>query len=281
MFQLYQFISVGSFLQFLLSYHFVQRHFVPRNTDLNAPQSAMAVRVEGVLTQLIFDHALKIRMREDGPATGTSTPGTATATATGTPSSQNKSLPDVSDNSTSPTEPPSASTSQTPAPSSPSTDTPTQTAENSQSSKEGSNPQSNLTGRINNLMSSDLDAITEARNILFVILQAPLEIALCVWFLWTVLGVSSLVGLAFLLLGLGVPGRVAVLVKTAQIERMKATDERVQDVSESEPRSYSVTQRVQALTNASTSSSICCHSYDQDVWLGRKNQDSPGTIARC
>ena len=47
---------------------------------------------------------------------------------------------------------------------------------------------SSLIGKINNLISSDLDNIVEGRELFYLIFYAPLKVALSIWFLYVVLG---------------------------------------------------------------------------------------------
>ncbi len=54
--------------------------------------------------------------------------------------------------------------------------------------KDDTDKGSNLVGRINNLISTDLENITEGRDFLFVFIDAPLEVALRIGFLYTILG---------------------------------------------------------------------------------------------
>lgn len=56
---------------------------------------------------------------------------------------------------------------------------------NSSSSESAS---SSLVGRINNLISSDLDNIVEGRQLAYIVIFIPLKIALSVWFLYVILG---------------------------------------------------------------------------------------------
>lgn len=48
-------------------------------------------------------------------------------------------------------------------------------------------PSSNLVGKINNLISTDLGNITEGRDFLWGVILAPIQIAICILFLWEVL----------------------------------------------------------------------------------------------
>ncbi|KAG8830089.1 hypothetical protein FRC17_005452 [Serendipita sp. 399] len=57
----------------------------------------------------------------------------------------------------------------------------------------------NLVGKINNFVSTDLGNITEARDFLFMVWYTPLQIAICVWFLYSILGVASILGMGVLI----------------------------------------------------------------------------------
>lgn len=67
-----------------------------------------------------------------------------------------------------------------------------------------------------------------------VLIQIPLQLVLCIAFLYALLGYSAFVGLAFLLCLFPVPGYVAKLIQRVQVTRMEKTDGRVQTVTESE-----------------------------------------------
>lgn len=163
----------------------------------------------------MFEHSLKIRLREDGPASAIIT---ASATAIGTPVSSTEPLPSTLDTEVvQGLEPGTSDTTDPPAPPARS-DTPSTQA----SVPTLSTMHSNLTGRINNLISSDLDNISSARDVLFPLIQGPLEIFLCVWFLYTFLKASAFVGIGLLVVGLVVPAKTAQLTQWAQAETMKA-----------------------------------------------------------
>ncbi|KAJ7472355.1 hypothetical protein B0H11DRAFT_1867129 [Mycena galericulata] len=90
----------------------------------------------------------------------------------------------------------------------------------------------NLVGKMNNLVTSDLQNITEAKDFMLLFVYFPLQLGLCIWFLHTVLGWSAFVGLAAIIVMLPVPGYVGKWVQTVQRELAKKTDSRVQSVSE-------------------------------------------------
>ncbi|KAF8904793.1 hypothetical protein CPB84DRAFT_1772829 [Gymnopilus junonius] len=71
----------------------------------------------------------------------------------------------------------------------------------------------NLIGKINNLVTTDLGNITDARDFLMLILSVPLQIIICTIFLYKLLGWST-------------------MLQSVQRNRMKMTDARVQEVTE-------------------------------------------------
>lgn len=99
-------------------------------------------------------------------------------------------------------------------------------------SKEGTgkaftSPEHSKVGMINNLMSTDLEQLTEARDFFLLIGSAPIELIFAVWFLYDLLGWSSLVGVALMLLSMAVPGITAKILARIQIKSRKATDARI------------------------------------------------------
>ncbi|KAJ7678094.1 hypothetical protein DFH06DRAFT_975898 [Mycena polygramma] len=90
----------------------------------------------------------------------------------------------------------------------------------------------NLVGKLNNLVTSDLQNITEAKDFMLLFVNVPLQLVLCISFLYAVLGWSAFVGLATILIMLPIPGYVGKWVQTVQRELSKKTDSRIQSVSE-------------------------------------------------
>lgn len=88
-------------------------------------------------------------------------------------------------------------------------------------------PEHSKVGMINNLMSTDLDQLTEARDFFLLIGSAPIELVFAVWFLYDLLGWSSLVGVALMLLSMAVPGITAKILARIQVKSRKATDARI------------------------------------------------------
>ncbi|KAJ7233850.1 P-loop containing nucleoside triphosphate hydrolase protein [Mycena haematopus] len=130
------------------------------------------VRLEAIITQLVFEHALRIRFKSEASIDASKSAGTTSR---------------------------------------------------------GNN---HLIGKLNNLVTSDLQNITEAKDLMLLFVNMPLQLILCIWFLYVVLGWSAFVGLATILMMLPIPGYVGKWVQTVQRELSKKTDARIQSVSE-------------------------------------------------
>ncbi|KAF8592008.1 P-loop containing nucleoside triphosphate hydrolase protein [Ramaria rubella] len=200
------------------------------------------VRTEGILTQLVFDHSLRIRMKEETEVTSTpttvaTTPDTrsiaetdATEIGAGSSDGCEDTLQESGNMST-------ASLAQSVAKGK-------RKAANISCAisavptpgPDGAKPveakASNLVGKINNFVSTDLGNITDGRDFLFIAWYGPLQLAICIWFLYAVLGWSALVGMGVMLISVPLPGYVAKLLNGVQTQRMQKTDARVQAVTE-------------------------------------------------
>ncbi|KAJ8703097.1 hypothetical protein PTI98_001750 [Pleurotus ostreatus] len=232
------------------------------------------VRVEAMLTQLLFEHALRIRVKaetssssSEGSVKDASVASSSSNSGSSTPAASTPALPaqewtepgheerDVSVTSTliasnedgSPTpstrdsvgaktlvgsiksklrsrfskdkngkKEPSKTAAKAP-----------EAATDSSESGDG-----NLVGKLNNLVSTDLSNITDARDFIFLLIYVPIQVVLGITFLYVILGWSAFVGLAVMLLLFPAPGYVAQIMQKYQQQRMKRTDARVQNVTE-------------------------------------------------
>ncbi|KII93466.1 hypothetical protein PLICRDRAFT_35686 [Plicaturopsis crispa FD-325 SS-3] len=185
------------------------------------------VRAEAIITQLVFEHALRIRMKAETPESSSSSPNTPVAT---TPDSSSIAEGSTEDGTGSADDTLRASSSSDASAvnkgKQKSIEAPTPAADAKPANTD------NLVGKINNLVSTDLDNIVDARDFLFVVLYMPLQIGLCTWFLYNILGWSTFVGIAAMILLFPLPGYVAKYIHTVQSTRMKKTDARVQIVTE-------------------------------------------------
>ncbi|KAH7918842.1 hypothetical protein BV22DRAFT_1100095, partial [Leucogyrophana mollusca] len=189
------------------------------------------VRTEGIITQLLFNHSLRIRMKAEPPDDGkggnftaASTPDTASIAESSTPDDEVGT--NGSEEETIQPSPASATFSSGKG---------KQKVKDGKGTKDTSTPKSsadNLVGKINNLVTTDLNIATDGRDFLIVGLYIPLQISLCIWFVYNILGWSALVGLVVMILLLPIPGYVAQKIQTVQITKMNKTDARVQTVTE-------------------------------------------------
>ncbi|KAF8213507.1 P-loop containing nucleoside triphosphate hydrolase protein [Mycena galopus ATCC 62051] len=215
------------------------------------------VRCEAILTQLVFEHALRIRVKAETAENKSSTSGTSTPREGEIPS------PTARENSSgdetlnlADTE--AVSRDETVQASSSSINSTTSSKAKGEAKEEPteSGDASNLVGKMTNLVSApfasyrliprqyalfllissqvttDLGNITDGRDFLLLLLYIPLQIALCAVFLYKVLGWSSFVGMGVMVLMFPLPGYVAKMVQTVQQQRLKKTDARVQEVTE-------------------------------------------------
>ncbi|KAJ7642966.1 P-loop containing nucleoside triphosphate hydrolase protein [Mycena polygramma] len=90
----------------------------------------------------------------------------------------------------------------------------------------------NLRGKINTLLTVDRNNISEACNVLVLLVLVPIQIIGSIVFLYEVLDWSAFVGMATMIALFPLPGYVAKILSVVQTEVLKGTDERVQVVSE-------------------------------------------------
>jgi ABC-type multidrug transport system fused ATPase/permease subunit len=164
-------------------------------------------RVQALLTALIFDHALRVRVvasPSQGKDQEEQKPVDGHSGQDGTPN----------DDDLTPTPTPTA------APPAPGTNG---------TGSNNSNPTAHigLSGLITDLATSDLQNILGGNQFLLIFLDAPLETLLTVGFLYSVLGWSAFAGLAVLLLLLPLPAYLSSRMAAAQGRKMKCTDARV------------------------------------------------------
>ncbi|KAG8914835.1 hypothetical protein FRC00_010530 [Tulasnella sp. 408] len=177
----------------------------------------LLIRAEALITQLVFEHSLKIRVKSE-TGTGNSNTASLAATAVGSREASVHVHEHPTEESGTPVvgESGQASSSRkgkapSVVPSEPSS------AAGTRKKEDPSQKDKNLVGKITNLISVDLGNIVEARDFLFVI--------------W-ILGWAAFVGLAVVIATIPIPGYVATFLNKIQVEQMKMTDARVQSVTE-------------------------------------------------
>ncbi|KZT65009.1 P-loop containing nucleoside triphosphate hydrolase protein, partial [Daedalea quercina L-15889] len=180
----------------------------------------MLVRTTGIITQLVFAHALRIRLKAEVPDTPASS---TVTTAVGTP--DNASEDETARASTISSSTKGKGKSKV-------------SSEGGESRKEGTKNSedakgANLVGKINNLVTTDLDNLINGRDFLFIVVEIPLQLGLCIWFLYAILGWRFVCDVVYVWHALMLLTTARLLIQTVQIDKMKKTDIRVQSVTES------------------------------------------------
>ncbi|KAJ3513917.1 hypothetical protein NLJ89_g2683 [Agrocybe chaxingu] len=171
------------------------------------------VRTECILTELVFEHSLRIRVKAETSSSRTTKANpSGSATPVSAESSNSNEAPDGSSASNGKGK--GKELSQLP------------------DSEEKKSKAVNVIGKLNNLVTSDLTNITQSRDFLIVCMYVPLQITLSMIFLYQLLGWSAWVGFILTVVLIPAPGYFVTLMRKAQATRMKVTDARVQTVSE-------------------------------------------------
>ncbi|OSX63327.1 hypothetical protein POSPLADRAFT_1074001 [Postia placenta MAD-698-R-SB12] len=201
------------------------------------------VRIEAIMTQLVFEHALRMRVKADvsdapmstGNTTVAGTPDTVSLAESGSAPAREDVNNSEDDGNLSSTNTAAGETSSTQRKDK-STVSVQQSQEDSGSSIKPSEDteykDQNGAGKVNNLITTDLDAIAGARDIFQFVVQVPVQLVLCIWFLYDVLGWSALAGMALMVLMLPLPSTLSGKIRGVHAEKMKRTDSRVQAVTE-------------------------------------------------
>ncbi|EMD41580.1 hypothetical protein CERSUDRAFT_110129 [Gelatoporia subvermispora B] len=181
----------------------------------------VSVRIQAIITSLVFDHALRIRVKSDeDKSTGSVVPSASTTPDTASVVESTLDSP--------PSEEETVRASSVGADSS--------GKNQKKDEKPGAAPEGekskNLVGRLNNLVTVDTEKITSAKDFWVLFIMVPIQTTLSIWFLYDVLGWSSFVGLVTMLVLFPIPGYITSLTQKVQREKMKRTDARTQVVTE-------------------------------------------------
>ncbi|KAH8101555.1 hypothetical protein BXZ70DRAFT_101862 [Cristinia sonorae] len=186
--------------------------------------NVIGVRSGAIINQLVFDHALHIRLKAEvggeassGQPTDVPTPDTASLLQQ--PGLSEESPEDSSDVGRKPDQ----------------LQAQTSDAVSETSTKvtgEAQPTENNLLGRINNLVTTDAANISNGADLAMIVLYVPVQLSLCVLFLYAILGWSSFVGIGATVLFFPVPGYFSKMMAGTQKTKMQKTDARVQTVTE-------------------------------------------------
>lgn len=170
--------------------------------------------MEAIFTQLVLQHALRIRVvaeakSESSPASTSAAPTPPTHSAAPSISGDHEAegssdSSDTAAESTITTAESEATAVASNAPASASKDAGKSTAEAALAPKDTAT-QKSLIGRMNNLISSDLQAIGKATEFIQIVVASPLMVFGTITFLYTILGWSALAGFGVMLLMMPLP----------------------------------------------------------------------------
>jgi ABC-type multidrug transport system fused ATPase/permease subunit len=140
-------------------------------------------RVQAILTELIFEHGLRIRLKAEasgespsGPGTGAQTPGDPSSSDAGTVAdrSPNPSATTLIEGSDGESDVAKGKARAEPV--------------KKETAAQQPKKKDNLVGKINTLVTVDVDRIAESKDFLMVLLLVPLELTTSMIFLYVVLG---------------------------------------------------------------------------------------------
>ncbi|KZT60648.1 P-loop containing nucleoside triphosphate hydrolase protein, partial [Calocera cornea HHB12733] len=193
----------------------------------------MMVQAESILTQVIFEHALRVRLTDDAMISASPAPASGTATATrsdeqstSTPGTLRAETPTLVGTNTSGG---GKATTASTAPSSPDDDK----GKNRSPGAASTNKAMHLSAKINNLFGTDIGNLIDGRNFLMLLIDIPVEAVLCVCFLWIILSWAAIIGIIFMMITLPLPGMITSRIQAVQRKLMQKTDLRVQAITES------------------------------------------------
>jgi hypothetical protein len=196
--------------------------------------------MNAIITQLVFEHALRIRVKAETSSAGTTptaTPqGRSEATTPDTSSVRDAHF--ISESSGSNGEESESSTASSSIKGKPTEETHITTSSGGDQEEPGQSK--NLVGKMNNLVTTDLENIVDGRDfvllssslsVLFcphspyndfrLVVYLPLQVALCIWFLYDILGWSAFIGMAAMIALFPIPGVIASKIQKVQKESMK------------------------------------------------------------
>ncbi|KAH9059060.1 hypothetical protein EDB87DRAFT_1675205 [Lactarius vividus] len=194
------------------------------------------VRVTAIVTQLVFEHALRIRVKAETSSSPSSSPDATSEVHSEASTLDSGSVVEINIVS----EEAGGSSEETRSEQS------TTTVSSMKGKRkevapgfgsgrvdgDGQGDSSNLVGKMNNLASTDLENLVDGRDFLLLILYFPLQMVMSVWFLYNILGWSAFVGMAVMVALFPIPGTIAGKIQKVQKETVKRTDARVQAAAE-------------------------------------------------
>ncbi|KAE9403384.1 hypothetical protein BT96DRAFT_990242 [Gymnopus androsaceus JB14] len=163
------------------------------------------VQVDALITQLVFEHSLRIRVKANtAGAPGKSAPKSIELDSKKKGTEGGDSSPQQQQKQKTPDD------------------------KRGKKGKKSGGATKSTSGRINNLVTTDLSNMAELRNWMFVFLQRPFEFVLSAAFLYGILGWSSFVGIGLMFALAPIPVKIINAGRKVFLERMRKTDWRVE-----------------------------------------------------
>ncbi|KAK8861564.1 hypothetical protein IAR55_002386 [Kwoniella newhampshirensis] len=194
------------------------------------------VRSEALLTQLLFDHALRLRMKDSVDDEDEEKPETIKDALPAINVEEVVDLPPGvptenlvnTDDSNDSTEVGSSSGSNQDK------NAEQQAVDRKAAADDEANKTKGqgLAGKINVLMASDIESVIEGRDLALIFVYTPIQFALCVVLLYKILSWSSFIGMIVMAATLPAPGLLTKMSADVQRKRMSATDSRVDTITE-------------------------------------------------
>ncbi|KAH9166019.1 hypothetical protein EDB89DRAFT_2076264 [Lactarius sanguifluus] len=215
------------------------------------------VRVTAIVTQLVFEHALRIRVKAETSSSPPATPGATPEVGSEATTPDSGSVIETNIVSEAGGSSEESRSEQSTIAGSSIKGKGKEKAPGSDSGRESDDEpgdSSNLVGKMNNLVSTDLENIVDGRDFLLLslsssllsdlfpagsssltktfslVLYFPLQVVICVWFLYSILGWSTFVGMVVMVARFPIPGTVAGKIQKIQRETAKRVSLRLIDV---------------------------------------------------
>ncbi|KAK7681700.1 hypothetical protein QCA50_015047 [Cerrena zonata] len=178
---------------------------------------------QAIMTQLIFEHALRMRVKaevgDEKPPAETS--GTGSSTVVVTPDNASASEQEEGAMSTPTTDNVTTDSTTKPKANKPEAD-----------EEKKADKKRNLVGKLNNLVTSDLDSLNGGQMFVMLLFSVPSQLGFSLWFLYSILGWAVFPGFAAMVVLSPLPGLILKTIRDAQVAKMKKSDARVQIVTE-------------------------------------------------
>ncbi|KAJ7759560.1 P-loop containing nucleoside triphosphate hydrolase protein, partial [Mycena metata] len=175
------------------------------------------VQVEGLLTELIFEHALRVRVKAHDDAETAKDAVRAASEDSGSTDGTLNQADEQSDTSSETAQGTPSTTSKDPKQGG-------AAARSSSSSVD--------VGKISNLVTTDLKNVTNMSDFLMLLFYLPVSVVFSITFLYVVLGWSAFMGLLTMMVLFPISGMAARILQTIQKGRITAADSRIRTISE-------------------------------------------------